>query len=86
MQQTIGDFGEIVGKALLRAAGEEGERLKEAFDVRIGAAIGLEHEPRGHTRIGSAKLLRHLTNEEQLAFVIGEKGFIHAGIIPPLPP
>ena len=49
-EQRVGQLGELVVELVLDAAGEQGERLDQPLDVRVGAAVGLEQQPAGGGR------------------------------------
>ena len=77
LQQRLCDFGEFVVQLVVNAPGQQRERLDHAFDVRVGAAVGLQQQPPGRRRVVAGELLRQLPDEQQLALVVGEKGFGH---------
>src|SRR6516165_2608103 len=78
VEQGVGQLGEFVVDLVAHAGREQGERFDEALDVRIRAAAMFEHEPAGRRGILRRELAGHLADEQQLAFVVREKGLAHA--------
>src|SRR5438045_6031041 len=81
--QRVGDLGEVVVNFQMNARGKQRERLHQALDVRIFAAIRLELQARGDLRILFRELRAHLPDERQLSFVIIEQLFPHPILISP---
>jgi len=46
IEQRFADFREVIVDLEMDPGGEEGERFQQALDVRVGAAVRLEQEPR----------------------------------------
>src|SRR5262249_51091806 len=76
-EQGVGQLGELVVELVVDAAGQQRERLDEAFDVRVGAAVGLQQQPAGGGGVLLGELLGQLADEQQLALVVREQGFAH---------
>ena len=65
---------------VLHPAGEQGEGLDEALDVRVEAAVGLQQQPAGGSGVLPGELLGHLPDEQQLALVIGVQRLAHVNV------
>ena len=81
-QQGGRQLGELVVDLVLDPTGQEGERLDQPLDVRIGAAVGLQQQPAGGGRILLGELLGELADERQLALVIVIQRLAHVTVRP----
>src|SRR5262249_54753960 len=76
-EQRLGQLGGLVVELVVQAAGEQGEGLEHALDLRVGAAVGLQQQAARGPRVLAGELQGELPDEKQLALVVGEEGFAH---------
>ena len=76
-QHRVGQFGELVVQLVADAAGEEGKRLDEALDVRVGGAVRLQLQARRRRRVLASELLRELADEVEFGLVVGVEFLAH---------
>jgi hypothetical protein len=79
-QQRRCHLGKIVVDAEMHARRHKGERLQQAFHMRIVAAVGLKQKPACHARILFGELTPKLAQVRQFAFVIFQQFFAHRSL------
>src|SRR5262249_55095849 len=77
--QGVGQFRELVVDLQVDAGGEQGERLQQPLDVRVGAAaVALQPEPAGLPRVLLGELRSQLADEPQFPVVVLPQHPAHA--------
>src|SRR5690606_33164356 len=75
LQQRLGEFRVVVLDLLVGARAEQRERLDQALDVRVLAAIARQQQAPGDLRVALGELLAITTQEAELALVVGQQVF-----------
>jgi hypothetical protein len=76
-EESFGDLRKLIVNFEVHAAGEEGERFQEAFDMRVLALGVFQDESAGDFWIFFCKIRAHLTDKAEFAFVVKEKVVTH---------
>src|SRR5947209_9730162 len=77
IQQCFGNFRKFVVELVMDASAKQRKGFDQSFNVRIIGDTVIKNQTSGDFRILLRELTRHLSNERELSFVIGEQLVSH---------